>query len=486
MLRADMLQQLHLLPVSVRDSIADAAACGFSTPSRGQPSHAWVLHRQSLLVWKAEDGGAATVRRLSLPEPPTGTALVELVSQQHSSALTVVMCTGGGLLYVWLDATFGGDPYMQQVATSDTDSSSVIRALAASPAAATASPGFLAVIATSDGSLHLYHGSQSGIFPRQFYQPGGSSSSQGSMWQVLGAAVGTAKKVAVDYHLLEGTPHLRTSPSTAAAMQLQLMQVDSSRWKLLVLTADALDCWLLGTLSGKQSTEQLLWSLDVYSAVLGRLRAVDHRVLGFAASAAPAQQQHLTTAQAGQDSSSSGPARPSKEVIYVWSASLAADSATMFQHTCSALTVEDGPYKGPRLLLSQAIPTAAAMPSPKKAQHGWQLLAHAEEPSCLLLAPNGVMVEWMRTQQGLPKVLSSSDSNLAISCSGYSSNWQVLNKVFGVLEFTAQSCRHVELQHPIGEGACTHQGRLQGSCFPCGTVSIEDRKLVRVQVHQAC
>lgn len=448
MIRADLLQQLHLLPRPVRDVVGDAAAQGCSATTAGHSTFAWVLHRQSLLVWKAEDGFAATVRRLTLPWAPVGGTFVEVVPQRQSSALTVIVCTGAGWLHVWLDATFGGDPFSQQVVKgTDGDDSNLICALTATAADAGASPAFLAVIATTDAALHLYHGSQNGIFPRQFYNPSSAASSQGGVFQAITAAVGTARKVAVDYQLLVGIPHLRTSASTAAALQLQLLQLDGSRWKLLVLSTDALDCWLLGTLSGKQSSEQLLWSLDVYSAVLGRSRVSSQKVLAFTASTAPAQQQLPAPSQ---DGSGSAPTRPSTEVIYVWSSSMLADTASTHQHTCSAFAVEGGPRQGPRLILSAVIPTAAAMPQPRL-KHLWQLRAHRQEPSCLLLAPNGVLVEWLRTAEGLPKVLSGSDSNVAIASSGYSSNWQVLNNIFGVLDFQAQSKQPAAQQHPIGK-----------------------------------
>lgn len=462
-MRADLLQQLHLLPHAVRDVIGDATGQGCSKPTSGHATHAWVLHQQSLLVWKAEDGAAAAVRRLTLPWTAVGGTFVEVVPQHQSSALTVIVCTAAGWLHVWLDATFGGEPFSQQVVKgADGDAPNLICALAATAAGAGASPAFLAVVATADAALHLYHGSQNGIFPRLFYNPRSAAASQGGVLQAITAAVGTAKKVAVDLNLLEGIPHLRTSASTAAASQLQLLQLDSSRWKLFVLTksapgeapSDALDCWLLGTLSGKQSSEQLLWSLDVTQAVQGRSRVSDHRILAFTASTAPAQQQLA----APSHDSSSAPTRPSTEVIYVWSSSMLADTATTYQHTCSAFAVEGGPRQGPRLILSTVIPTAAAMPLPKL-NHRWQLLAHGQQPSCLLLAPNGVLVEWLRTVEGLPKVLSSNDSNVAVARSGYNSNWQVLNKVFGVLEFGAQGCEAAP-QHPIGERP------LRGGCSP--------------------
>jgi hypothetical protein len=450
MLRADLLQQLYLLPRPVRDVVSDAAAQGCSATRSTQGTFAWVLHRQSLLVWKAEDGAAATVRRLTLPEVPVGSTFVEVVPQRHSSALTVIVCTGSGVLHVWLDATFGGQPHTQPLIIAGDNSSSdgLICALTATSADAGTSPGFLAVVATCDGALHLYHGSQNGIFPRQFHNPSSSAGVQGVL-QAAAALYASTKKAAVDYNILDGIPYMRTSPSNTPAVQMQLLQLGGSRWKLLVLTADALDCWLLGTLSGQQSTESLLWSLSIYQAVLGRQRVEDSRVLAFTASTSPAQQH---TPQPAQDSTPAAyAARPSTELIYVWSANLLADAASRYQHTVSAFAVEDGPNRGPRLVTSQVCSSAAALPRPPRAPYGWQLLAHAQQPSCLLLAPNGVLQEWLRTGHELPQVLSSSDSNVAIAASGRSSNWQVLNKDYGLLELAAQRTQPAAGQNAVGE-----------------------------------
>jgi hypothetical protein len=420
-----------------------------------------VLHKQSLLVWKAEDGPAATVRRLTLPQAPSGAAFVEVVPHKQSSALSVIVCTGAGWLYVWLDATFSGDPFSQQLATG---SEGVICALAATAAEAAAGPGFLAVVATSDAALHMYHGSSSGIFPRQFYNPGSSSSTQGGLLHLIGTAVDAAKKaqkLAVDMQWVSGIPFLRTSPSTAAATQMQLVQLDSSRWRLYVLSGDALDCWLLGTLSGKQSSEQLLWSLSVQQAVLGRHRAVDCKVLGFSASLAPAQQQQ----QQGnvQDGAAVG---PSQEVIYVCSAHMA-ESAVRYQYACSMFAVEGGPNKGPRLMLKQPLSTEAPLPSPKSHSRPWQLVAHAQQPSCLLLSPNGVLLEWLRTQSGLPQMLSNSSSSLAIACTGLGSNWQLLDGEYGLLEL-----------RPLGAPAAA--GGAAAAATPVG----KQRSLVVLQESQ--
>jgi len=448
MLRADFVQQAHLLPRAVSDVLSDTAARGCSQSSNGQCTYAWALHRQNLLVWKVEDGVTAAVRRLVLPEAPVGRTFVEVLPQQQSSALTVIFCTGAGQLYVWLDATFLGQPFSQQLVTSSTASSSsnVICALAASPAHAGAGPGFLAVVATSDAALHLYHGSQSGIFPRQFYHPAGGHSTRGGMLDVLGTAVKAAVRTG---QIIAGYALHRGSASSMPASQLQLLQLDSGRWKLFVLTGDALDCWLLGTLSGKQSTEQLLWSYSIYQSVLGRHRAADVKVLAFTASTALAQRQ---LSGQPQDGAATGSAA-AQEVVYVWSAHMA-ESAVKYQHMCSLFAVDaDGTVRGPRLIVAEPLDAAAAAPRAQLDHLGWQLLANERQPSCLMLSPQGVLLEWLPATGAAPRVLSSTGDNLAIACSGSSSSWQVLNKAYGVLEFSTQALRAANQQQPHGECA---------------------------------
>jgi hypothetical protein len=460
MISVARLRDAHLLPRVVSDALeADGQAAGVSRPAPGggdqqqqQPTYAWVLARSTLLLWKAQDGLQAVVRRLTLPEPPAGPVFVEIVCHRQSSAVTAVVCTGGGQLHVWLDANFPAAPFSQRLAAAaaaaaadgsedgqqqqqqqHSSSNGVICSLAAAPADSSAgSPGFLAVVATADGALHLYHGSQAGIFPRQFHKapssgPGGLTA---GVLGVIGSAMRAMYEEAFDpLHSLQ-----RSSGSALPAHTMQLAPLDGARWKLFVLTAESLDCWLLGSV-GQQSTEQLLWSFNMRAVLASQLNAAELELLAMtAAIQGQAGGGNSRSSRSGQPAAAAAP----QMALYVWSAHTAAASLKHQQHVMSCFAVEDGTNL-PRLLGSSTLGREACLPQPQQHMR-WALTAHARLPSCLMLAHNGSVLEWLRPA-GQPQLLGSSTDNLAItasSCGADGSNWQLLNSKYGVLEFTPE------------------------------------------------
>lgn len=385
MLRAEVVQA-HIPPKTVQDVLGDDSIAGFSQGFN--LSYAWALQRQTLLVWKAEDGLNATVRRLPLSEPTSGRVFVEVIPQSNSAAVTVLLCTGSGQFYVWLDANYPVTTYHSVLAVSANSSTAadlVICGLAASPANSGASLGFLAVVATVDGALHLYHGSQNGIFPRQFYKPTGAAAPKAGMLGALGSVVKALYSEAFDpLHNVQ-----RASASAMAALHLQLLQLDSNRWKLLVLTADALDCWLLGTISGHNSTEQLLWSFNMLGVLSESLQAKELALLAFAATTYSISHQML------QPTTGQHQGVQKRQMLYVWSAYL---SATSLKHThvLSCFALEEG--NAIPLLLQTTRLDKVPLPEPDNSSRElreWQMVPHSKYSSCLLLSPNGTILEWL-------------------------------------------------------------------------------------------
>jgi hypothetical protein len=420
------LESAHLLPRSVHDLLLDATAAGLCGPtchgSGEAPSgstYGWVLHRGSLLVWRAEDDLQATMRRLALPSAPSGRVFVEVLPHAGSSALTVVLCTGGGLLCVWLDANFFAPPYTQQLFVSAGASGGgagapppgdAVTALAASTVDAAGAPGFVAVVGTADGALHLYHGSQAGIFPRQFHAPagpagpaaaaragdgggeagggagagGGGSGAGGGLLGSLGGVVKALYSEAFDplYRVL------RPAASRLPARALALLRAGGAgaaggAWRLLALTGDALDCWALGAANAASAAdERLLWSYNLAGVLLEELRATKLEPLALAAA--------FRRSGAG----GAGAAEPQ---LLVWSGFTGAATVTP-QH---ALTVFDLradfiPFNEGSLVVSGA--AAGALPRPPGTvggAPGWRLLAHPRAASALARAPNGAVVEWL-------------------------------------------------------------------------------------------
>jgi hypothetical protein len=188
----------------------------------------------------------------------------------------------------------------------------------------------------------------------------------------------------------------RSSASAMAALQLQLLPLGGGRWKLLVLTPEALDCWLLGALAGNHSSEQLLWSYNLYHVLSGSLLARELTVLAFAASTAPQQQLPA----AGAPPATPGGGRQAlpvqqKQAVYLWSTHIAATSLSQV-HALTTLALEDGSVV-PTYLSSTHLDPSVPLPQPEAGDKlsQWQMLPHSSFSSCLLLAPNGTLLEWM-------------------------------------------------------------------------------------------
>jgi hypothetical protein len=337
----------------------------------------------------------------------------------NSTAVTVLLCTGGGQLCVWLDANFPAPPYSQRVCVSsnrDTSESSVICAVAASPADSGSSLGFLAVVATADAALHLYHGSQNGIFPRQFCTPTAAAGPKPGMFGALGSVVKALYSEAFDpLHNVQ-----RSSASAMAALQLQLLPLGGGRWKLLVLTPEALDCWLLGALAGNHSSEQLLWSYNLHHVLSGSMQARELSVLAFAASTS-AQQQLPAVPPATPGGGRQPLQQQQKQAVYLWSTHIAATSLSQV-HALSTLALEDGSVV-PTYLSSTQLEPSVPLPQPEAGDKlsQWQMLPHSRYSSCLLLAPNGTLLEWMPSAGAnavlvvLSRCLFCNDGNVPVS-----------------------------------------------------------------------
>ncbi|KIZ06100.1 hypothetical protein MNEG_1855 [Monoraphidium neglectum] len=374
-------------------------------------TYGWVLHRGSLLVWRVEDDLQATVRRLQLPQAPTGRVFVAVVPHAGSSSLTVALCTAAGLLCVWLDANFFAPPYTQQLfvgaGADDGDATpGVVAAMAAAAADAAGAPGFLAVISTADGALHLYHGSQKGIFPRQFHRPsaaGGGDGSTGGGSGTGGAGAGGASALlgsiggVVKALYSEAFDPLyrvqRPSASRLPARQLLLLRAGAggggAAWRLLALSAEALDCWALGAANAASAAdERLVWSFNLRGASLDASR---HALSVF--DLRPETIPHLESTSTAEGAAAS------------------------------------------------ALPRAPAAGGAGAA--GWRLLAHPRAGAALARAPNGAVVEWVPGEDGaVTQVLASGSDNIDAACGADNGLWQVLNAKYGVLLMSAAGDPH--------------------------------------------
>jgi hypothetical protein len=417
----------------VRDVLGEVTSSGCKPGNSG--TICWVLHRQTLLLWKAEDAESAAVKRLQIEQTLSGRPFIEVVTRPASTAITVLLCTSDGQLSVWLDCNFLAPPLTQQIAINSAEegTKAVVSALTASPADQGTNPGFLAVVSTADGALHLYHGSQRGIFPRLFYNP---TTQPTSRQKGLFGTLGTVVKAMYD-EAFDPLHHTRRpTASNLPALSLLLHKVHDNLWKLLVLTPESLDCWFLGAGAGQRSTEELLWSYNLFGVLSSILHA---NSLRFLAAALSADQQSLLLWSLHTSSNSPHP-QHQLHLLH-----LHADTLPAYKASTSLTDSQDS-------RLPVAFP---AEESPVLA--GWQLQPHVVDTQTFLaLAPNGTVLLWL--EGGTIQQLAQNTDNRAACCSNISSSsrasaasgglgprWLVLNVAHGVLE----------LDHglkPAGEG----------------------------------
>lgn len=234
-----IIEQTFFLPVSVQETVH---ACQGSLQTGLDPDsgYAWVLSGGSkLLIWSYAQGKDAAVKTIACPSAGDQRCFIRVLSH-HSAAVSVVLCTADGRLSVWLDTHYLSQPYTQQIFSSGAaEGGEVIAALAAIPAEQATGPGFITVIGTVDGGIYLFQVNQSGLFPKQFASR--AAPAQGAMGIVgkVGSFLGSMYSEAFNplYRVQ------RASASDRPAVALSLQRVDAARYRLLVLTDEALDCW---------------------------------------------------------------------------------------------------------------------------------------------------------------------------------------------------------------------------------------------------
>lgn len=394
---------VHLVPPALWDVLPQASAAGCQ--HAGGRSVAWILHRQTLLLWTVGDTDSAQVKRLVLTQPVSGALHVEVVTRPASSVITVLACSSQGLLHVWLDASFLSSPHCEQLACFEGGADAggdVVTAIAAAAADQGTTPGFMAVVSTADGALHLYHGTSRGIFPRRFHSgTPGSASRQHGLLGTLGTVVKAMYSEAFDP--LASTRRMAASSLPACRMLMTLTR--SGSWRLYVLTREALDCWQLGAGSGNSTTEQLLWSFSLAGLLVPQLSAD---------SLIPVDMAHSAAAGA----------------LFIWSF----QGGRHALH-CLQLAHDGTPAMDPTCSLSERLTDPQRHPDP----FAWRLHTHIQQLCCLAHAPGGLLLVWRprpRPQQQQVLELSSSDGTLAV-CSGVAAGqpvWQLLNKYHGVVD----------------------------------------------------
>jgi hypothetical protein len=233
-----IIEQAHFLPAAVAELVhlsGDALQSGLD----GDSGYAFVLSGSKLLIWSYAQGKAAPVKTIACPSSAGQRCFIRVLSQQ--SAVSVVLCTADGRLSVWLDTHYLSQPYTQQIFSSSSQEGAVVAALAAISAEQPTGPGFLTVVSTVDGGIYLFQVNQSGLFPKQFLARAAPSKGGLGLVGKVGSFIGSIYAEAFNpLHKVQ-----RQEASDRPAVALSLQRVDAARYRLLVLTDEALDCWLV-------------------------------------------------------------------------------------------------------------------------------------------------------------------------------------------------------------------------------------------------
>ncbi|KAG2499006.1 hypothetical protein HYH03_003192 [Edaphochlamys debaryana] len=296
----------YMLPRTVLELLQQPSGqhlCGVCAES----GFAWLLSGQQLYIWRYREGKEARLRVLTLPRPPSplGPAHVVLVphgttaqgpsassgplsapaSAAPSSAaadgpLSVAICDAAGRLTVWLDANHLASPVEHQLLSgaqqpaqqrqtgSGPRNGPLVAAFTAARLDLGSGAAFLAALSAADGSLHLLQAGTQGIFPKLLSSPAAAAESRG-----LVGALGSALSRAVTDAFDPSARYLRKQPAPAPALGLHLGPAPGgggTHYRLLVLTAEALDCWTVSV--GLRPSEALQWSF-----LNGLVRAHDGR-----------------------------------------------------------------------------------------------------------------------------------------------------------------------------------------------------------------
>ncbi|KAG2439233.1 hypothetical protein HXX76_004595 [Chlamydomonas incerta] len=253
---------------------------------------AWLLSGPQLFIWRYREGKEARLRVLTLPRAPAPSQPPAVALIAHGSAaggaaagssssglgvagpapaaapaaadgpLSVAVCDADGHLTVWLDAHHLAAPAEQQLLAPPVGAAArqprgpLLSAFAAARLDLGAGPAFLAALSASDGSLHLVQVGSQGIFPKQLWSPPAAPERPG----LVGALGGLLQRAYTDA-FDPSARYLRRQPSARPAGRLHLGAVagsGGSHYRLLVLTAESVDCWAIST--GLRPSEALQWS----------------------------------------------------------------------------------------------------------------------------------------------------------------------------------------------------------------------------------
>lgn len=205
-----------------------------------ESGYAWVLSGTKLLIWSYAQGKDASVKVVSCPSAGSQKCFVRVVAK--GSAVSVASCTEDGRLSVWLDAHYLAKPIEVHPIKSGPEVGEPV--VAAMSAIAAESTGLIVIITGLEGSVYLCHAipDQGVINPRKFNA--GTAPSTHSSLGIVGKVGGLLGAMYAEaFNPLAKVQ--RSGASQRPAIGLSLQRVDEGRYRLLVLSDESLDCWMV-------------------------------------------------------------------------------------------------------------------------------------------------------------------------------------------------------------------------------------------------
>lgn len=219
--------------------------------------YCWVLEPYSLYVWRYKDSRDARLITLRLAHPH-GPGSSAAVLTQRGSGITVLAISPDGRLSVWLDGNPLALPSVIQAlhnggANNAAGSSGSVgarqpvsvTAFACCRAEHESGPAFLAAVASSDSSWSLIQGNHAGIFMKQLAAPLPSVNNQNKgMLGALSSVLSRTYHEAFD----PSARFVRGVPSGKPAISVQICPINTTHFRVFLLSEHNLDCWLVSVL----------------------------------------------------------------------------------------------------------------------------------------------------------------------------------------------------------------------------------------------
>ncbi|CAD7704463.1 unnamed protein product, partial [Ostreobium quekettii] len=199
---------------------------------------------------------------------------------------TVVACTRRGVLHAWFQV-FPYSPHAEPVTqralglwtSGGSGARPAVRAMAARPLPTSGDPGFVCAVAGEDRSIVVFSGAGGDLDALQVLPP--SEGGDGGWLRGVAAS-------------LLGGAGWRASRSPV--LQVAILPVAAPRWRLLVLTEEALDSWLVPV--DTTESADLTWSFNLLPALKSQLK--ERSELAMIGMAITSDTQHLVVGSTSQ------------------------------------------------------------------------------------------------------------------------------------------------------------------------------------------